>query len=101
MWEVAALLGFAGLIWFGSDSLRARERALEAARRSCDRHGLQFLDEGVHCIHCRPTRNELGRMRLRRVYRFEFTDNGDSRRLGHVTLLGNEIEAVTLDPYLH
>lgn len=101
MWELATLLLFGGLIGYGSAGLRARERALEAARRSCHLHGLQLLDEGVHCVYLRPARNEAGRLRWRRVYRFEFTDNGEARRLGHVTLLGGEVESLTLDPFLH
>jgi hypothetical protein len=101
MWEIMALLLLASLIWFGAGTLRMREHALDAARFACERHRLQFLDESVHCIYLRPARDHEGRLRWRRVYRFEFTDNGEERRRGHVTFLGAVREDLTLDPFLH
>jgi hypothetical protein len=34
------------------------------------------------------------------VYEFEFSDNGDNRRLGSITLLGRQMESIQLEPYL-
>ena len=39
-------------------------------------------------------------MRLRRVYHFEYSDTGDNRRNGHVTLLGSELVMLHL-PHTH
>jgi hypothetical protein len=101
MWEPAAFLIAAALIvWIWSDSLKARERAVLEGRRACERNGLQFLDETVECISLRAARNEHGQMALRRIYRFEFSDDGMNRRAGRITMLGAEQESVYLEPYL-
>jgi hypothetical protein len=45
-------------------------------------------------------RDETGRRVLRRTYRFEFSETGNSRIEGRVILLGHKVESVTMDPYL-
>ena len=100
MWEVSVLLGFAVLVWFWFDSMKARERALSLGQRECRRNALQFLDETVECISLRPARNDDGRVLLRRVYRFEFTDNGESRRAGTIVMLGGEPVSLAMEPFL-
>jgi Protein of unknown function (DUF3301) len=100
MWEPWALAGLALLGWLWFDSMRARERAVAAGARACERDALQLLDETVECISLRPARNDGGRLVLRRVYRFEFSDNGDNRRVGRVVMLGGEVESLTMEPFL-
>ena len=100
MWEAWALAALAMLAWLWFDSMRARERAVAAGSRACERDGLQFLDETVECVSLRPARDENGRIALRRIYRFEFSDNGDNRRGGNVSLLGGKVESLTMEPYL-
>ena len=39
-----------------------------------------------------------GRLRLRRTFAFEYSDTGDNRRAGYVTLLGQEVESIHLRP---
>lgn len=98
--EILVLCAFAALAWFWFDSLKVREHALSAGLRSCERTGLQFLDQTVECVSLRLARNEEGRVVMRRVYRFEFTDNGESRRAGTIVMLGSEIASLTMEPYL-
>ena len=86
--------------WFWYDSLRARERAVGLGREACERDRLQFLDETVLCTRTRPARGADGRVRLRRMYRFEFSDDGANRRTGHLVLLGAELESLELEPFL-
>ncbi len=86
--------------WFWYDSLRARERAVGLGRQACERERLQFLDETVLCTRTRPARSADGRVRLRRMYRFEFSDDGMNRRAGHLVLLGSELESLELEPFL-
>ncbi len=100
MWEIAVLLAFAALAWLWFDSMKARERALIVAPSACQRDGLQFLDETVECIALWPARNQDGRLVLRRVYRFEFTDNGENRRAGTIVMLGGEVAALSMEPFL-
>ncbi len=99
-WELAALAAIALLAWLWYDSMRARERALAAGRGACEREQLQLLDDTVECVSVRPGRSDSGRARLRRVYRFEFTDTGDNRRTGRIVMLGGEVESLTMDPFL-
>jgi hypothetical protein len=100
MWEAWALVALALLAWLWFDSMRARERAVAAGALACERDGLQFLDETVECVSLRPARDENGRIALRRVYRFEFSDDGRNRRSGGIVMLGGEVESLTLEPFL-
>ncbi|MEW6687703.1 MAG: DUF3301 domain-containing protein [Pseudomonadota bacterium] len=99
MWETAAIAALVAGIAFWIDSLRARERALAAGRAACERYGLQLLDETVAVSALRLARNAEGRLRLRRVYAFEFSDTGNNRRQGSVAVLGAEVEDLHLEPY--
>jgi len=99
MWEAAAiiLIVAGGLFWV--DSLRARERALAAGRAACERNGLQLLDETVSGAGLRLARNEDGELRFRRVFVFEFSDNGNNRRRGSVVVLGASVQDLYIEPY--
>jgi len=100
MWEAWALAVLVALGWLWFDSMRARERAVAVGARACEREGLQFLDETVECVSLRPVRAVAGHITLKRVYRFEFSDNGDNRRAGSISMLGGEVESLTLEPFL-
>jgi len=100
MWEPWALAGLVVLAWLWYDSMRAREQAVAAGAHACEREALQFLDETVECISLRPARNDAGRLVLRRVYRFEFSDDGNNRRGGRIVTLGGEVESITMEPFL-
>jgi hypothetical protein len=99
MWEAAALLAIGAGLAFWIDSLRARERALAAGRAACERNGLQLLDETVAGAGLRLGRNEDGELRIRRVFVFEFSDNGNNRRRGSVVVLGSEVQDLYIEPY--
>jgi len=92
-----ALIVAGGFFW--SDSLRARERALAAGRAACERNGLQLLDETVSGASTRLARDAEGRMKLRRVFVFEFSDTGNNRRRGSITLIGADVQDVYTEPY--
>jgi len=100
MGEAWALAALAALAWLWFDSMRARERAVAAGARACEREGLQFLDETVECVALRPVRAAGGQVTLKRVYRFEFSDDGNNRRAGSISMLGGEVESLTLEPFL-
>jgi hypothetical protein len=100
MWEAWALAALLVLAWLWFDSMRARERALKAGSRACERDRLQFLDETVECVSLKSARDADGRVALRRIYRFEFSDNGDNRRAGSIVMLGGEVESLTMEPFL-
>ncbi len=93
-----AVLGLAAA-WLWVDSLRARERAVDAGRAACRRYGLQLLDDTVAFARLRLARDAGGRLRLRRTYTFEFSDTGDNRRNGAIVMLGAQVEDLQLEPY--
>ncbi|MGH8742194.1 MAG: DUF3301 domain-containing protein [Burkholderiales bacterium] len=99
MWEVAAILAIVAgaLLWI--DSLRARERAVQAGRSACKRYELQFLDDTVSFARLRLARDEEGQLRIARTYTFEFSDTGNNRRHGAVVMLGAQVQDLHLEPY--
>ena len=99
-WSAVSLLVLAALAWLWFDSMRARERAVAAGQDACARERLQFLDETVECTSVRPARSGAGRLVLRRVYRFEFSDDGIRRRGGSIVMLSGEVESLTMEPFL-
>jgi hypothetical protein len=99
MWEALALLALlaAALAWM--DSMKAREHAVEAGRSACERYEVQFLDDTVSFANLRFARDAEGRLKLRRVYTFEFSDTGSNRRHGAIVMLGADLEDLQLEPY--
>lgn len=98
--ELLFVLLLAALGWLWYDSMRARERAVQAGKQVCKRDGLQFLDDTVQIVKLWPARDPDGRIALRRTYRFEFSDDGAQRRGGVVVMLGGQVESLDLEPFL-
>ncbi len=98
--ETFGLLLLGAATWLWMDSLKAREACLPAARRACEAEGLLLLDETVAIASIWPARSEDGRLQLRRVYRFEYSETGNDRNKGSVTLQGHRVVAFYLRPRL-
>ena len=99
MWEGAAIVLIAAGIFLWLDSLRARERAVNAGRAACERYSLQFLDETVSFTRLRLARDPDGQLKIARTYTFEFSDTGNNRRHGAIVMLGGELQDLQLEPY--
>lgn len=99
MFEAVAAVIMAVAAWLWFDGLGARETAVEAARRACAAEGVQLLDETVVLASLWPRRAERGTFVLRRVYRFEFSDTGNNRLGGSITLSGAVVQALYLEPH--
>ena len=84
------------IAWFWLDSSRAREFAVEICRQASDKYGVQFLDESV-VLHKLGIRWPEQGLRFRRVYKFDFSRNGDERLAGQVALIGIELEFLDFD----
>ena len=67
MIEWAVLLLVVAGAWFWLDTLKAREIALAAGQRACEREGLQFLDWTVAQSKLRVRRNSEGQVRFERT----------------------------------
>jgi hypothetical protein len=92
--DLIGLIALAALVWLVWDSLRAREAAVAASRSACSARQWQFLDDTVAIESVRPARDRYGTLRLRRIYGFEYSDTGNSRRKGTVVMLGAEVVLV-------
>lgn len=99
MWELAAIVLIAAGIFLWLDSLRARERAVQAGRAACQRYSLQFLDDTVSFTRIRLRRDAEGQLKIARTYTFEFSDTGNNRRHGAIVMLGAELQDLQLEPY--
>jgi len=84
-------LGLLVLLWLSG--ARARELAVSLSRAACQREGYQFLDDSVALQRFAPRWTRQG-MRLRRMYRFEYSIDGTLRETGYVILLGLQLESV-------
>jgi hypothetical protein len=94
--ELTALLIFLAAGWFWLDSLRSRDVALDGARRACEAEGVQLLDWTVAMKKIRLGRDEEGRRGFQRTYEFEFSDTGNNRIGGSITVLGRQLLALNL-----
>jgi hypothetical protein len=90
-YEIILVVLLAGIGWFWLDSLSVREAAIQAARAACDTEGVMLLDATVAISRLKPQRDDDGRIKLKRVYEFEYSDTGDNRRKGTVVLLGRRV----------
>ena len=95
--EILGLLLLAAGGWFVWDSLRVREAANAAMRDACKVEGLLFLDDTVALESIWPVRNEEGQLTLRRIYAFEYSDTGDTRRKGRIVMLAASVSSLDID----
>jgi len=65
-------------------------------RAACNAHGLLFLDDTVALASLRPARDANGHACLRRVYRFEYSDTGNNRRKGSITMTSDRVSQLDL-----
>jgi hypothetical protein len=81
--------------WFWLDSLRAREIATGICRSLCTQRQVQFLDQTVALrrVGLRWSRQGL---RMRRVYRFDFSEEGVGRRTGYLIMVGMDLREISL-----
>lgn len=96
--DALVYLGLGALaVWLWLDGARAREIATALARQVCERNGVQFLDgtAALARLGLRWTRQGL---KLRRVFRFDYSEAGVGRHSGRVVLVGIELEEIWLDP---
>lgn len=93
---ISGLLPFFALMllaWIWLSGARAREFATTLARRYCDNRDMQFLDETVSLARMGIRWTNEG-LRIRRMFRFDFSLEGVGRRTGYVLLLGTRLEAI-------
>lgn len=88
--NIIPLLLFIGLviaIWH--NELRYREQAYRLATRLCAEQEVQLLDETIARLKTRLVWRTRS-LAIERVYRFEFSRDGDERSSGHFAFRGRE-----------
>ena len=83
------------IAWFWLDSLRAREIATGICRAACEQRQVQFLDQTVALRRLYLRWPSTG-VRIRRVYRFDYSEEGVGRHTGHVIMLGTALEQLSM-----
>ncbi|MFY9975701.1 MAG: DUF3301 domain-containing protein [Chromatiaceae bacterium] len=94
MSNLSAILLLLLLGWFWLDSLRAREIALGICRAACAARNLQLLDQTVALRRLGLSWRAEG-IRLRRAYRFDFSEEGVGRHSGYVVLRGIDLDELS------
>jgi hypothetical protein len=87
------------LVWYLADSLAAREAGVLAAKEACEKEGLLFLDDTVAQRGIRVMRKDNGHLAIQRSFEFEYSDTGNNRRPGNVTLLGRVVIMIYTGPH--
>ncbi len=97
MSAILYLGALAFILWFWRDSMQAHEQAVAAGSAACQRMNAQFLDQTVVLSKLRLCRTRRGNMSLCRLYVFDFTLDGETRREGMIRMVGQRIVDLVLD----
>ncbi len=95
--DILSLIILVALVWFWTDSMRARELAMRRCTSLCQELDVQFLDHTVRLARLRLGRNERGRIELRRIYVFDFSTDGKDRWFGVLVLLGHQVQYMRME----
>ncbi|WP_158886020.1 DUF3301 domain-containing protein [Rhodanobacter sp. L36] len=87
------LLGAVVGLWLKFSA--GRDRAVREARRQCERHGLQLLDETVG-LRALRLRRVNGWQAIERCYGFDVSIDGDDREPGRLWMIGNAMTGLSL-----
>ncbi len=92
--EIISLFVLVAIAWLWFDSIKVRGIAVGKAKAVCAAADLQFLDDTVSISSLKFARDEDGRLLLRRIYSFEYSDTGDNRRPGSIVMLGPQVVSI-------
>jgi hypothetical protein len=94
--DVLALLGLILLCLHFLAAVRVRELAVQAVGRASAEGDFQLLDQSVHIQRISMSRDETGRWRFWRQYRFDYSYDGMERRHGFVIMLGQQLQSIVV-----
>jgi hypothetical protein len=95
---LAAVAVAAALVLFWHSSLAARELANQVAAETCASANVQMLDGTVAIHRLRLVRGGEAPLAWQRIYVFDYTEDGFSRRRGFVIMTGDMLDSVGLGP---
>lgn len=84
------LAGVLSASWFWYDTMRIRELANTVAQHGCRRADVQFLDGTVSFAKLSIVNTARG-LRFRRVFVFDYSEDGENRLQGFVVFAGSEV----------
>jgi len=90
---IIALL-IASISWF--TTMRARDQARVAVSRVCKQHNLQLLDQTVALSGFKIARSNRGGLTLRRLFRFDYSEDGVTRSNGSIWMKGEFPEIINI-----
>jgi len=91
---ILLFMAVALLAWF--EGRRVQEIATAYCRRACEAAGVQLLDDVAPVWRLRLVRDADGRLRVQRLYTFEYSRDGERRR-GSVVMLGRTPVSLQLE----
>ena len=89
-------LGIFSIVWFWASQTKAREQAILLGRRICNERDLQLLDETVAFNSMRP-RWINSNILIERVFRFDYSTDGDDRHKGQLCLLASRVVWINIE----
>jgi|TARA_B110000263_G_C15020725_1_gene379407 hypothetical protein len=104
MAELLIIIALVGVVFYWQAAVHSKDIARQVARRECQRCGVQFLDQSVHQSRLSMSRDTEGHWRLWRDYRFEYSEDGETRRQGTIVMLGQRVVSTrmeTFSPIIH
>ena len=99
MSEVLLLFLVVAIALYWLSAMRCKEIAIFSARRECGLHKVQLLDQTVQLVKLSMSRDKTHQWRIWREYKFEYSDDGEARREGRLTLLGQRVIRVALETF--
>ena len=94
--DVVALFSFGLLCMHFLAAIRVRELAVQAVGRASARDDFQLLDQSVHMRRISLSKDDSGRWRIWRQYRFDYSYDGVERRQGFVIMLGKQLQSIVI-----
>ena len=98
--SILLLMLLGAVAWFWFDTLQSQERAKIICKQMCRELNLLLLDDTIALVQIRLKRNSRGRLSLRRMYQFEFSEGGNIRQRGLVIMRGISLEMLEMPGYI-
>ena len=90
------------IYWYTAQ--QAKTFAVVFAKRECDKHDVQLLDQTVQQQKLSLSRNHAHQWRFWREYRFEYSSDGINRYQGRLVILGHRLlrsQLENFNPEIH
>ncbi|MFW2372545.1 MAG: DUF3301 domain-containing protein [Gammaproteobacteria bacterium] len=94
--EVFIIFCISGLLYYGLQAMRIKELARLAGKSACTNAHVLFLDDSVEQVRIGLSRDDYGRLKILRMYKFEYSQDGDSRHSGVLIMLGRRVVELIL-----